>query len=106
VLLTNQASQAQQLLVGETEEMASDEQGARTGQRNIKLVAKWNGAKYELEIDSLETVGHVRLLLQEHTKVPHKRQKLIGLGKKPNPDDRCRHDPSHLASKSLSRVLL
>ena len=55
----------------------------------FKLVAKWNGTKYDLELPGSGTVGQVRSWLQEQTRVSQKRQKLIGLGKKPNPDDKC-----------------
>jgi len=42
------------------------------------------------------TVGDVRRRLQEMTHVQPKRQKLIGLGKKPNPDDNVTLDSLHL----------
>ena len=60
---------------------------AELNQPLYKLVAKWNGKKIELRIGHMGTVGQVRLLLESHTHVPQKRQKLIGLGKKANPDD-------------------
>lgn len=54
---------------------------------SFQLVAKWNGAKFDFRLPGSSTVGQVRCFLQEQTRVPQKRQKLIGLGKKPNPDD-------------------
>ena len=53
-----------------------------------KLVAKWNKEKFEFELAGTLTVGDVKRELECRTKVPGKRQKLIGLGKKANPDDR------------------
>ena len=58
------------------------------GEKMIKLACKWGPKKIELELPGSSTVGHVRSLLQEQTRVPQKRQKLVGLGKKANPDDR------------------
>jgi len=55
--------------------------------RLVKLIAKWNGKEHHLDLPEDTTVGEVRRRLQEMTNVQPKRQKLIGLGKKPNPDD-------------------
>ena len=52
------------------------------------LVAKWNKEKFEFELAGTLTVGDVKRELECRTRVPCKRQKLIGLGKKANPDDR------------------
>lgn len=53
----------------------------------VRLIAKWNGKEHRLEVQESTTVGDVRRRLQEMTNVQPKRQKLIGLGKKPNPGD-------------------
>jgi ubiquitin-like domain-containing CTD phosphatase 1 len=76
------------MMVGEALEEALTGEGAVEGAAMIKLACKWGPKKIELELPGSSTVGHVRSLLQEQTRVPQKRQKLVGLGKKANPDDR------------------
>jgi hypothetical protein len=66
---------------------AAAEGGACAGGAVIKLACKWGSQKIDLEVPVCSTVGRVREMLQEHTRVPSKRQKLVGLGKRANPDD-------------------
>jgi hypothetical protein len=82
---------------------SAEEGAAASDEALFKLVAKWNGTKYDLALPGSGTVGQVRSFLQAQTRVPQKRQKLIGLGKKPNPDDRC---ASSCGSAVCSRAII
>ncbi|EKX46899.1 hypothetical protein GUITHDRAFT_107254 [Guillardia theta CCMP2712] len=59
----------------------------KVDEQGYKLIAKWNGKKYDLDVHKEYTVGQVRKMLQMLTCVQPKRQKIIGLGKKSNLED-------------------
>ena len=69
-------------------EGAAGKHGVTAADECFKLVVKWNGKKLDFELPAESaTVGDVRKVLEAQTCVPCKRQKLVGLGKQPNPED-------------------
>jgi len=71
---------------------------AASNEAKVHLKVKWNGKAIEFDMPRDTTVGEVRVRLEALTEVQPKRQKLIGLGKKPNPPDDTTLDSLNLKS--------